>query len=166
MARIVIYDPAHENERVTGDLGDRNTLEYLDRVGVDAVIDPDTSGLVEPDLYWRHDAGAIRDMDSGEKAALDAEFAAVRLAAKRDGAVARMDADSAAGASRRAMAALMIDELNILRERERTFQTDVAAANNLADLKAAVAAYPVLNDRTLAQAITKYKGLILDGTAD
>ena len=43
------------------------------------------------------------------------------------------------------------DEMNILRGWITQFKADVAAANNLADLKTSVAAQPDLPDRTLAQ---------------
>ena len=42
-------------------------------------------------------------------------------------------------------------EMNILRGWITQFKADVAAANNLADLKTSVAAQPDLPDRTLAQ---------------
>lgn len=50
-----------------------------------------------------------------------------------------------------AFADIIKDEMNILRGWITQFRTDVAAANNLTDLKASVAAQPALPDRTLAQ---------------
>lgn len=50
-----------------------------------------------------------------------------------------------------AFADILRDEINILRAREVQFQDDVAAVSNLSQLQTAVAAYPVLNPRTMAQ---------------
>ena len=142
MSRVVIYDPGHENERVLQDLPSVNTPDYTDRVGVDAVINPDTSGNVEPILYWRHDAGAIRDMNQTEKDALDLEIANAALAAARDGAKAGIDLSGQEGVKLRAVVELMIREINILRA-EHAFA-----------------------DRTLAQARAAYLALIDEGAAD
>lgn len=166
MARVIIYDPGHANERVLRDLDQANTLEYLDRVGTDVVLDPDTSGFTEPYKYWRHDTGVIREMNQGEKDALDAENLAAHTANKRAGAQAEMLADTAPGVRDRALADMMIREINILRGRWEQFQGDVAAATSLGDLQASVAAYPDLDDRTLAQAKSVYHNLIEAGDAD
>lgn len=66
----------------------------------------------------------------------------------------------------RATAAVMVDELNALREWITSFKAAVAAATNLANLQARVAALGNLPDRTLAQAKTALAGRIDDGTAD
>jgi len=50
-----------------------------------------------------------------------------------------------------AFADIIKDEMNILRGWLTQFKADVAAANNLSDLKTSVAAQPDLPDRTLAQ---------------
>jgi len=142
MARIVIYDPGHANERVLQDLPSVNTPDYSDRVGTDVVINPDTSGNVEEMRYWRHDAGAIRDMDAGEKAAFDAEIDAALLAANRAGSKAVIDVSNVEGFKIRAIVELMIREVNILR------------------------AQHTLPDRTLAQAKQAYLDLIDEGAVD
>ena len=166
MARVTIYDPAHENERVVRDIDQANTLEYLSRVGVDVILDANTDGFTEPYTYWRHDTGVIREMDQTEKDALDAEILADHIASKRSGAQAEMLADSAPGVRDRAIADMMIREINILRRRWEQFQDDVATATSLGDLQASVAAYPDLNDRTLDQAKTVYHNSIETGDAD
>ena len=107
MARVIIYDPAHENERVVNDLGYISASSYLSRVGVDVVIygkGTTFPTLVEPShLYWRHDAGEIRDMDAGEKSALDVEIAAAALASKRSGAKDGFESGGAQRTARRAL---------------------------------------------------------------
>jgi hypothetical protein len=52
------------------------------------------------------------------------------------------------------------DEINIVRGWTVSFKAEVAAANNLGDLKAGVATLPDLPDRTLAQLITQIKNRI------
>lgn len=54
--------------------------------------------------------------------------------------------------SYRAVAAIMVDELNSIREWIVSFKSVVAAATTLSDLKTRVATLPDLPDRTLAQA--------------
>jgi len=169
MADVYIYDPAHDNDRVLNYLPSVSGSPYLPRVGVDVVIYGKGSTfptLTEPQAYWRHDAGEIRDMDAGEKAARDAEIAAQWLANKRAGAQAIMLADGPQGASKRAIAEMTIREINILREWDRDFQAAVAAATSFADLQARIAALPSLADRTLAQAKAAYDSICSEGTAD
>lgn len=170
MARVIIYDPAHENERVVNDLGYISASSYLPRVGVDVVIygkGATFPTLVEPlSLYWRHDTGTIRDMDTAEKLALDAEIAAEQLAARRAGGQAQMTNPGPLGVSKRAIAEVMIREVNIIRGWITDYKVEVAAATSLADLQARVAAMPDLDDRTLAQAKTAYDNICGDGTAD
>lgn len=59
-----------------------------------------------------------------------------------------------------AFADILKDEINLLRAREQQFQADVAAANNLAALKASVAAYPAMSARTLAQLRTQIRNRV------
>jgi hypothetical protein len=63
----------------------------------------------------------------------------------------------------RAIAAVLVDENNILRTWTRDLKTAVAAAATLAALKTGVAALSTLNDRTLAQARTAVKDKITSG---
>lgn len=63
----------------------------------------------------------------------------------------------------RAVAAVLADEINILRSWTRSFKTEVAAATSLANLQARVATLPTLTDRTLVQARTAIKDKIIGG---
>jgi len=67
---------------------------------------------------------------------------------------------------KRAMAAVLIDEINALREWVEAFKAAVAAATTLADLKTRVAALPAMPDRTLQQAVTAIQNKITSGSAD
>ena len=66
----------------------------------------------------------------------------------------------------RAVAAVLVDEINALRQRDRDRSADVAAATNLADLKTRWAARSTLADRTMAQAKTAIQTTIAAGTVD
>lgn len=66
----------------------------------------------------------------------------------------------------RAEAALMIDEINTLRQWITSFKAEVAAATTLADLKTRVATLPTLADRTIAQAKTAMQTKISAGAVD
>ncbi len=64
----------------------------------------------------------------------------------------------------RTVAAIMVDEINILREWIVSFQAAVAAATSLANLQTRVAALPNLPDRTLAQARSAFIARVNSGT--
>jgi hypothetical protein len=66
----------------------------------------------------------------------------------------------------RATAAVLVDELNDIREWIAAFKVQVAASTTLADLKTRVAALPNMPDRTLAQAKTAIGNKISTGTVD
>lgn len=66
----------------------------------------------------------------------------------------------------RGAAAVLVDEINALRQWEMSFKAAVAAATSLADLKTSVAALPNLPDRTLAQAKSAIQTKITTGVAD
>lgn len=66
----------------------------------------------------------------------------------------------------RASAAVLVDEINNLRDWITSFKVAVAGASTLANLKTAVAALPDMPDRTLAQAVTAIKNKITGGSVD
>ena len=67
---------------------------------------------------------------------------------------------------KRAIAAVLLDEINTLRGWLTAFKAQVALATNLADLKTRVATLPNTPDRTLAQAQTALAAKINAGTVD
>lgn len=83
-------------------------------------------------------------------------------------AVAKAIADitGANGVQWRALALILIDEINTLRQWEVSLKTAVANAGTLAALKTNVAALPNLADRTLAQLKGAYQAKIDGGNAD
>lgn len=102
----------------------------------------------------------VREMTIQEKAAVDAAIAAALLAERRLGAKNLFDAIDLYGRILRAVVALVVDEINILRQRDRDRAVDVAAATTLADLKTRWAARSSLADRTYAQARTAIRNFI------
>lgn len=66
----------------------------------------------------------------------------------------------------RAILLTALDEINLLRQRDRDRSADVAAATSLADLKARWAARSSLGDRTGAQLKAAVQNKINAGTAD
>lgn len=66
----------------------------------------------------------------------------------------------------RAVLLTVLDEINVLRQRDRDRSTDVAASTSLADLKTRWAARSTLNDRTAAQAKQAVLDKIDTGNAD
>lgn len=70
------------------------------------------------------------------------------------------------GVALKAIAAVVIDELNTLRQWIAAFKVEVAAATNLANLQSRVASLPNMPDRTAAQARTAIKNAINSGAND
>lgn len=66
----------------------------------------------------------------------------------------------------RAEAAVLVDEINVVREWVVSFKAAVAASTSLANMQTRVAALPDLPDRTLAQAKTAIQTKITNGVAD
>jgi hypothetical protein len=69
------------------------------------------------------------------------------------------------GILHRAVAAVMVDEINAIRDWITSFKSAVAAATSLADLQTRVAALAGMPDRTLAQAKTAVQAKIDAGIA-
>ena len=70
------------------------------------------------------------------------------------------------GLLHRAVASVLVDEINALRDWITSFKAAVAAATSLANLQTRVAALADLPDRTLAQARTAITNKITGGTVD
>lgn len=133
-----------------------NTPDYPE---VDWFHNPDVSAVAAlPLKYWRVGTNPVEEMDAGQKAAVDAAEASAALAAAKAAADAAID--GLEGYEARALAKLMLDEINALRQWITSFKAATAAATNLANFQSRVAALANTPDRTLAQAKTAYKNLI------
>jgi hypothetical protein len=102
---------------------------------------------------------AFDDSPAGDAADLN-------LAARANGSSNIDDDHTALWKALRGAAAVLVDELNILRQWEMSLKAAVAAATSLADLKTSVAALPNLPDRTLAQAKSAIQAKITGGVVD
>ena len=116
--------------------------------------------------YLKMVNGFPEEMSQSEKNAVDAAQASANTAAVRTGAK-----NSSAGfypdpLYRRALADVLVDEINNLRKWTRDFKTEVAAATNLANLQSRVATLPTLNGRTLSQLKTSIDNKIDSGSVD
>lgn len=161
MAHIVKFNPAHD--KVILDSPSEDTSRYVS--DPDAVINPDFSAVIGvAQKYWKLAAGAIVSKTAQEISDQDAAEAAAIIAAIKMAAKAHMT--NTADVDWRAIAAIVIDEINVLRQRDRDRSDDVAAAISLADLKARWALRSSLADRTLAQAKTAYNNKVDSGDAD
>lgn len=89
-----------------------------------------------------------------------------RTASIRSSAKAVENITSADGIKWRALALILLDEFNTLRQRDRDRSVDVAAATSLADLKTRWAARSTLDDRTIQQLKNAYENKIDAGSAD
>lgn len=70
------------------------------------------------------------------------------------------------GLSKRIIASILIDEINLVRKWTRDLKAAVAASTSLADMKTKVAALDTLANRDMDQAKTAYNNRADDGTVD
>jgi hypothetical protein len=142
-----------------------------------SVNTPDFSGLpntlVNPDLsavsgqplkYWKVVTGAVQLMTSPEQAVVDEAIITANNTTAKSGASVSIDGLS--GYQLRALAQLVMDEINLLRQRDVDRTTDIAASTSLADLKTRWVARSALVQRTLAQAKTAYKNYLAGTSLD
>lgn len=110
-----------------------------------------------------------------EDSAVDATVAAVLAAhapaaaqteTMRAQAKALFDRLEADGKLNRAVASVLLDQLNALREWTRNLKAAVASATTLANLKTAVAMLATLSDRDMGQARTTVHNRLDDGSVD
>jgi hypothetical protein len=172
MARIALYDPV--DTLVVTDFSE-SADQYRPPWNVaNRVINFDTTGLYDlvnhtyivPLYYWKHVAGVISEMSQAEKDAYDAAEAAAAELAVRGGAKGGLLGFVSSALLHRAFADILKDEFNAVRGWITDFKVEVAAANNLADLKARIAGLPDLPDRTLAQLKTAIRNRIDSGSVD
>lgn len=87
-------------------------------------------------------------------------------AKRRLAAIAQLTDPLPLGKALRAAMLGLLDEINLLRERDRDRAVDVAAATSLADLKTRWAARSSMANRTNAQAMTFIQNKVESGAAD
>ena len=177
MATIVRFDPLATPQRVLSVRTRADPGPFRD--DTDVVFDPDLSLLAveDPSLriitsyivesrYWKHSAGLIEEYTQAEKDAQDAAEAAALDANVRAGAKQQLVGFSSNPVLLRALADVIKDEINVLRGNWVSYQAEVAAATNLANLQTRVAAMPSLPDRNLTQLRNAIDARVDDGTID
>ncbi len=165
MASVAIYDPNSTPNKITQYLQSVNTPDYSSKPNV--LINPDVSALQGVDIrYWKHVAGAIVQMTTAEKNAVDAAFTSGVTNVLRIDGKAIIDMQSPQGIILRALADILVDEINVVRGWLQTFKAQTAAATSLANLQTRVASLPDTPDRTLLQFKNAIKTAIDAGTVD
>jgi len=165
MATVVIFDPVATPNKVLSVIPSASSDQYTGRS--DALIDPNLSALSSvPVRYWKHVAGSVIEMTSGEKSAQDAQDAAAETATIRSGGKSIVDAKSDYGIIQRAFADIVKDEFNNIRQWLVSFKTESAASISLADFKVRIATLPNMPDRNLSQLRTAIQNRIDSGQVD
>ncbi len=162
MAHAVVFNSTDDDVIIIDSSADTNEYQKsTPQVGCNADLSAVT-GI--PQRYWNLVGGQVQAMTQGERDAKDAAEAAATLAFLRTAAKGRMT--SSTDIDWRAVAGILVDEINVLRQWLASFKVEVVAASNLADLKTRVAGLPATPDRTLAQAKTAYQNKVDSGAAD
>jgi len=115
MANVVIFDEAATPQKVLGHLKSVHTPDYLNRS--DVVINPQLNALegIVPRKYWKHENGAIVEYTQAEKTAQDTAGASSAELATRVSAKANLDGFVPDPLFHRALVAVVLDELNVIR---------------------------------------------------
>ena len=172
MPSIVIFNTG--NDRLINFLTSVNAPDYQGRPDV-LIFDNTTTphedtvkAFIESRLrkYLKVSGGDVVEMSQVEKDAVDAEIDSAYDLEVRTGAKALTDGFVDLPLLLRAVADIVKDEINLLRQRDRDRSTDIAASTTLANLKTAWAARASLTDRTLTQLKTAIKARIDSQTID
>jgi len=143
------------------------------RVSVHTPDFPDTDWFINPDIsavaliptrYWIVGTNPVQEMTQPQKDAVDAAIVAAAKASEKSAASAAIDGNS--GYELRALAQVVIDEINNLRQWDTDLKAAFANNSTLATIRTAVAALSNMPARTLAQAKTAYKNHIAGSGID
>jgi hypothetical protein len=144
------------------DVVHRTTVEYrksVDTVGYDPAVwihNPNLSALVAvPQKYWKVSGDSVLEMTAGEKTTVDQAQAAAALAA--DKATSKLECDLRYF---KALVKILIDQFNLLRQRDAARAAALAEASTFAAYKTAMAAIATMQDITADQARTAIKNEI------
>ena len=126
------------------------------------IVSINSNAIVSPDNLQAQADPIIAAFDDSDAAQASRDNISAR-------AVADILIDSNKGAELkllRGAAAVLVDEINIVRQWTVSMKAATAAATSFANLQTRIAALPTLNDRTLQQAVTAIKAKIDAGTVD
>lgn len=165
MSDIVRYSTLSTPNPITDYRKSVNTPDFQGQQNV--LINPDLSAISgQPMKYWKHVSGAVQLMTQAERDAVDSALAAAALGNVRLGAKNEIVGTYPLSVLLRAMADVLLSEVNILRGWTVSFKAATAAATSLANLQTRVAALSDLPDRTLAQVKTAIQNEIDSGIVD
>ncbi len=151
--------PTELTNRLINDL--QNQSIYIDSIsGMVSPYNPATVQVSPANLQTT--AQPFINLFDGSQSAQDAW--SQRVVAYRARVLDYMASPDADARAYRAVAAIMVDEINLLREWIVAFKAATAAATSLANLQTRVAALPDLPDRTLAQARSAFIARVNSGT--
>lgn len=134
MADIVIFDEAARPQRVLSYLKSVHTPDYMDRPGV--VINPDLNDLdgVVARKYWKHEEGKIVEYTEAEKTAQDLANATSADTAIRLSAKSQLDGFLDGALFKRALVAVLMDELNTIRATQGVSLPALTVSSLLSDI--------------------------------
>lgn len=155
MASTIVIFNVSTNRVIDVLTGNFNSPDYAGRNDVD--LDPNLSQVSGNFIYWKRVSAGTYGMQTAQEIAdTDAAIAAAIQAARRAEADNVKDDPNADGVKWRALALMLLDEFNVLRQRHEAESAAVAGASSLANLKTAWAAIGSMPDRTIAQMKTAY----------
>lgn len=142
----------------------RTTKQYIpsantpDYPAAQWIINPNLSAVIGFDSrYWIITGDAVTLMSQAERDVVDATL----IAARKDSI--SNDIDATHPSYQRALAEILIDEINNLRQKHNSMRTEILAATSLANLQSRITTnFAVMPDRTLAQLKTALRNK-LDG---
>lgn len=124
----------------------------------------DFQKCIDTDANTKYDS--VVEKSQAEKDAIIAAENTQVEANLRNTAKAQVDGQNSDALALRCIVDATLDEINVLRTWTRDLEGAFAAANNLADAKANVAALNDLTNRTLSQAKTAVQACVDSGNAD
>ena len=118
MPLIVTFNKVGTPQRVLRVLPSEDEAPYIAAGRTDYLVDPDLSALegLVARRYWKHEAGSIVEYNAAEKATQDAAEEALRDDRVRSGARGELVGFGDRALLLRALADVIKDEINILRD--------------------------------------------------
>lgn len=168
MPSVIIYDNEATPAQVTNFLVSVDPTPYIGREDVkiyDNITLPSETEVKDfisgkQLKYLKVSGENVVDYTQQEKDALDQAETAALVSSQKTDAKNQQTANDANARLKRAIVKLSVDQLNVLRKRDRDRAVDVAAATNLADLKTRWAARSTLDDIAYDQAKTAIENLV------
>lgn len=130
------------------------------------VVDPNTPDGKDLSVKKIYVNGTVRNATAQEISNFSVAANADDNIVARTSQSLLLDSNNRSGIVHKAIAQIVIDEINILRKWLRDFKVEVAASTNLANFQSRVATLSTLADRTPTQARAAIKSAISSGDND